>query len=103
MSGDDFQTRYATVMDSMLKSAIAETTKLFETMVDELKEEISKMKKENEDLKSKCDEYENAQNPKHTKMKKGDPDPGLSSVSDKRDTAVQCGELSTMLAISNLS
>ncbi|KAM4603594.1 uncharacterized protein ACJ7VT_018276 [Polymixia lowei] len=86
MAGDDFQARYATVMDSMLRSAVAETTKLFETMVEELKAEISTIKKENEDLKSKCNDFENMQN----QVKESEPEPGPSCAVDRRDTGVQC-------------
>ncbi|XP_047222737.1 uncharacterized protein LOC124869068 isoform X2 [Girardinichthys multiradiatus] len=90
MSADDFQSKYASVMESMLKSAIAETTKLFENMVDELKAEISQIKKENEDLKTRCFQYETAKS-------KPDALPGESlsitepgDASEKCDTAVQC-------------
>lgn len=79
MSADDFQTKYASVMESMLQSAIAETTKLFETMVNELKAEISRIKKENEDLKARCSQFESSPTV-------------YSGESEKRDTAVQCGE-----------
>ncbi|XP_020497343.2 uncharacterized protein [Labrus bergylta] len=89
MSSDDFQTKYSSVMESMLKSAIAETTKLFETMVDDLKAEISKIKTENEDLKRRCSQFENARS-KTTTMRESESVPGQSRGSDKRDTAVQC-------------
>lgn len=93
MSADDFQTKYASVMESMLQSAIAETTKLFETMVDELKAEISRIKKENEDLKSRCSQFETARSPPTVYSRESAPLPGGSDSSEKRDTAVQCGEL----------
>ncbi|XP_060902934.1 mucin-2 isoform X2 [Labrus mixtus] len=98
MSSDDFQTKYSSVMESMLKSAIAETTKLFETMVDDLKAEISKIKTENEDLKRRCSQFENARS-KTTTMRESESVPGQSRGSDKRDTAVQCDLVSfhTML------
>ena len=99
MSADDFQTKYASVMESMLKSAIAETTKLFETMVDELKAEISRIKKENEDLKTRCSQFERGKSLRA--VHSPDPEPprrrgggggGGGGGSEKRDTAVQCGE-----------
>ncbi len=93
MSADDFQTKYASVMESMLKSAVAETTKLFETMVDELKAEISRIKKENEDLKTRCSQFENARSQPGVYTGESEPLPGRSDGSEKRDTAVQCGEL----------
>ncbi|XP_043971073.1 uncharacterized protein LOC122830084 [Gambusia affinis] len=90
MSADDFQSKYASVMESMLKSAIAETTKLFENMVDELKEEISKIKKENEDLKTRCYQYETAKSQpvSHTGESHSVTEPG--DASEKCDTAIQC-------------
>lgn len=75
MSAHNFQDKCACVMESILQSAIAETTKLFEAMVDELKAEISRIKKENDDLKAKC-YFECAGN----------------NTSEKRHAAVQCGE-----------
>ncbi|KAE8301064.1 hypothetical protein D5F01_LYC01217 [Larimichthys crocea] len=89
MSADDFQTKYASVMESMLKSAVAETTKLFETMVDELKAEISRIKKENEDLKSRCSRVEGARS-RPTDSAGSEPPPGPNDGSEKRDTATQC-------------
>ncbi|XP_034399959.1 proteoglycan 4 [Cyclopterus lumpus] len=90
MSADDFQTKYSSVMESMLKSAIAETTKLFETMVDELKVEISGMKKENEDLKLRCSQFESARNPPTVHTGGSDSRQGRTNDSEKRDRAVQC-------------
>ncbi|XP_032384035.1 mucin-2 isoform X6 [Etheostoma spectabile] len=90
MSADDFQTKYSSVMEGMLKGAIAETTKLFETMVDELKAELSKIKKENEELKTKCSQFENVRNQLTVDTRESEPPPGPSDGSEKRDRAVQC-------------
>nr|XP_015827618.2 nascent polypeptide-associated complex subunit alpha, muscle-specific form isoform X1 [Nothobranchius furzeri] len=90
MSADDFQTKYAFVMEGMLKSAIAETTKLFENMVDELKAEISQIKKENEDLKKKCFQYETARRKPVKAAAESSPAQERSDVSEKCDIAVQC-------------
>lgn len=98
MSSDDFQTKYASFMESMLKSAVAETTKLYETMVDELKAEICKIKKENEDLRTKCSQFENAKSQSGSYQREKQPLPGQSNDFEKCDTAVQCGELHSMLA-----
>lgn len=98
MSSDDFQTKYASFMESMLKSAVAETTKLYETMVDELKAEICKIKKENEDLRTKCSQFENAKSQSGNYQREKQPLPGQSNDFEKCDTAVQCGELHSMLA-----
>ncbi|XP_053275254.1 uncharacterized protein LOC128437216 [Pleuronectes platessa] len=91
MSTGDFQTRYASVMESMLKSSIAETTTLFETIVDELKAEISGIKKENEDLRARCSQFEE----RPSTVGPAPPQP----CSERRDTAVQCDlvPLRTML------
>ncbi|GLD61033.1 mucin-5AC-like isoform X1 [Lates japonicus] len=90
MSADDFQTKYASVMESMLKSAIAETTKLFETMVNDLKAEISKIKKENEDLKTRCSQFERGKSQPTADTTESEPLPRPSDSNEKRDTAVQC-------------
>lgn len=90
MSADDFQTQYASFMDGMLKSAVAETTKLFETMVDELKAEISRMKKENEDLKTRCSLYERAKSQAAVDHGENNTASGPNDGSEKRDSAVQC-------------
>ncbi|CAL8329845.1 unnamed protein product [Lota lota] len=92
MSGDEFQTRYLTVIDTMLTSAAAETTKLFETMVSELKEELSKIKKENEDLKSKCSYLELLTNQPKPDIHGIDSEngPGTSATCD---IGVQCGNM----------
>lgn len=90
MSADDFQTKYSSVMETMLKSAIAETTKLFKTMVDELKVEISGMKKENEDLKLRCIQFESARNPPTVLTGGSESGHGPTNGSEKRDRAVQC-------------
>lgn len=87
MSVDDFQTKYTTVMDSMLKRTVAETTKLFETMVDELRAEISRVKKENEELKARCRQFESTRRDPAECMGQEKLHPGR-----KRDTAVQCGK-----------
>ncbi|XP_030594127.1 uncharacterized protein LOC115786202 isoform X2 [Archocentrus centrarchus] len=99
MSSSDFQTQYSSFMENMLKSAVAETTKLYETMVDELKEEIARIKKENEDLRTKCSQFENAKNLAAVRYRENEPLPEQSDDSEKCDTAVQCDIVSfrTML------
>lgn len=82
MSAHDFQAKFASVMESILQSAIAETTKLFEAMVEELKADMSTIKKDNDELKAKCSQFECAQKD------------GIAGnePSKKRHSAVQCGE-----------
>ncbi|XP_070710548.1 uncharacterized protein [Pempheris klunzingeri] len=90
MSADDFQMKYASVMESMLGTAVAETTKLFETMVDELKAEISRVRKENEDLKTRCGRLEKALCGPTVYTGEREPLPVRSGASDTCDRAVQC-------------
>ncbi|KAK5866388.1 hypothetical protein PBY51_020584 [Eleginops maclovinus] len=92
MSADNFQTKYSSVMESMLKAAIAETTKLFETMVDELKAEISNMKKENEELKTRCCQFASERNQPTVCIISGEREllPGPSDGTEQRDQAIQC-------------
>lgn len=67
---------------------MAETTKLFQTVAEELKAEISKLQQENEALRTKQEQFEKekAQVPVHS----SDP---LTGPGHKRDMATQCGEL----------
>lgn len=90
MAADDFQSKYASLMESMIKSAVAETTKLFETMVDELKAEISRIRKENEHLKIRCSQIENEKSQPTVGTGAAERPPRTRSASDRRDTAVQC-------------
>ncbi|KAM9825195.1 uncharacterized protein ACBT44_005976 [Syngnathus typhle] len=83
MSTEDFQTKYACFMDGLVKSTVAETTKLFETVVDELKAELSKVKTENEALKTTCRQIATAK----TFAIKEPVQNGCSNIQDK---AVQC-------------
>lgn len=82
MSAHDFQAKFASVMESILHSAVAETTKLFEAMVDELKADMSIIKKDNDDLKAKCSQFESAQKDAIAR----------NNSSKKRHSAVQCGK-----------
>ncbi|XP_060950991.1 uncharacterized protein LOC133027863 [Limanda limanda] len=95
MSTGDFQTRFASVMESMLKSSIKETSTLFETTVDELKAEISRIKKENDNLRARCSQLEERPSTVHSRGSQAPPQP----CSEKRDIAVQCdlAPLRTML------
>ncbi|XP_061750437.1 putative mediator of RNA polymerase II transcription subunit 26 [Nerophis ophidion] len=87
MSADDFQTKYASFMEHIVKSTVEETTKLFETMVDDLKAELSKAKMENEALKTTCRENETVNTPSINESSQ-------SEGPERRDTAVQCDLLS---------
>ncbi|XP_014065355.1 uncharacterized protein [Salmo salar] len=92
MSKECFQTQFAFVMESVLKTAVTETTKLFETTIEELRAEISRIKEENEDLKSRLRSLENV------KISTGESErqtaePGTSQRTSrigKRDIGVQC-------------
>ncbi|XP_054628702.1 zinc finger protein 37-like [Dunckerocampus dactyliophorus] len=83
MSADDFQTKYTSFMEGIVKGTVAETTKLFETMVDELKAELSKVKMENEVLKTTRRGKENCQTSSISESCQ-------SEGPEMRDTAVQC-------------
>nr|XP_061839908.1 mucin-17-like [Nerophis lumbriciformis]XP_061839913.1 mucin-17-like [Nerophis lumbriciformis] len=84
MSTGDFQTKYASFMEGIVKSTVAETTKLFEGMVDELKEELSKVKMENEALKTTCRVKENAKTLAISESCQSD------DVPEMCDTSIQC-------------
>ncbi|XP_077376362.1 uncharacterized protein LOC144018093 [Festucalex cinctus] len=83
MSTDDFQTKYACFMDGVVKSTVEETTKLFETLVDELKAELSKVKTENEALKTTCRQIAETKSFVNSVA-------GQSGRPNVQDTAVQC-------------
>lgn len=85
MSTDHFQTKYASFMEVLVKSTIAETTKLFETVVDELKAELSKVKTENEALKTTCRQIADAKTFAIRESARG----GRPQI---QDNAVQCGD-----------
>lgn len=89
MAMDDFQTKYAAVMDTLLQTAIAETTKMFESVVGELKAEISRIKEENQQLKLKCSQMERTRSRSTFKVAEKRPS---SDMSKKRNAAVQCGK-----------
>lgn len=88
MAMDNFQTKYAAVMDTLLQTAIAETTKMFESVVGELKAEISRIKEENQHLKLKCSQMERTRSRPTFKAAEKRPS---SDMSNKRNAAVQCG------------
>ncbi|XP_077380579.1 uncharacterized protein LOC144020715 [Festucalex cinctus] len=83
MSTGDFETKCTSFMESAMKAIIAETTKLFEAMVDELKADLSKVKTENEVLQTTCRRMEDAKTLAVSRS--------CQSVRPRmRDTAVQC-------------
>ncbi|XP_061685137.1 uncharacterized protein LOC133505735 [Syngnathoides biaculeatus] len=83
MSTGDFQTKYTSFMESVMRNTIAETTKLFETMVEELKAELTKVKIENEALKRTCRQMEDVKT-RATRVSRQSGGPKMF------DTAVQC-------------
>uniref|UniRef100_A0A4W5RLA9 C2H2-type domain-containing protein n=1 Tax=Hucho hucho TaxID=62062 RepID=A0A4W5RLA9_9TELE len=92
MSKECFQTQFAFVMESVLKTAVTETTKLFETTIEELRDEISRIKEENGDLKSRLRSLENAKKSTGESERKT-AEPGScqrTSRIGKRDFGVQC-------------
>ncbi|XP_028301530.1 axoneme-associated protein mst101(2)-like isoform X2 [Gouania willdenowi] len=109
MSADAFQSEYASVMDSMMRTAMAQTTKLVESMVNDLRAEISRVRTENELLRSACgrpDEQKNQGN--HPAVHAGDTRllsaaqaEDYRSVAEKHDRAVQC-DLANMAELAPL-
>uniref|UniRef100_A0A4W5RGR0 Zinc finger protein 865 n=1 Tax=Hucho hucho TaxID=62062 RepID=A0A4W5RGR0_9TELE len=92
MSKECFQTQFAFVMESVLKTAVTETTKLFETTIEELRAEISRIKEENGDLKSRLRSLENAKiSTGESESQTAEPGPSQrTSRIGKRDIGVQC-------------
>ncbi|XP_014065381.2 uncharacterized protein [Salmo salar] len=92
MSKECFQTQFAFVMESVLKTAVTETTKLFETTIEELRAEISRIKEENEDLKSRLRSLENVKKSTgESERQTAEPGPSQrTSRIGKRDIGVQC-------------
>ncbi|XP_014065378.2 uncharacterized protein [Salmo salar] len=93
MAKEGFQTQFASVMEKVLKTAVMETTQLFETTIEELRSEICRIKEENKDLKSRIRSPENAK--KSTgESERQTAEPGTSQRTNsnigKRDIGVQC-------------
>ncbi|KAM7393689.1 hypothetical protein PAMP_020543 [Pampus punctatissimus] len=88
-------------MESMLKTAVAETTKLFETMVDELKAEISIIKKENEDLKTRCIQFEKAKSQATVHTGESEPLLGPRDGSERRSFSSEYVTLTVLLRFSH--
>ncbi|KAI1888607.1 hypothetical protein AGOR_G00186900 [Albula goreensis] len=55
MTENDFQVQLASIMEILVKAAVRETTKLYETGVLELRMEMAQIKQENETLKSRLE------------------------------------------------
>ncbi|XP_053712021.1 uncharacterized protein LOC128753884 isoform X1 [Synchiropus splendidus] len=89
MSLVDFQTKYSSFVEGMVRSAINETTKLFETIIDELKEELSKTKKECEELKAQCNRFE-VENKRLSRRAETKSAFVQTTGVEARDEAVQC-------------
>ncbi|XP_064819220.1 proteoglycan 4-like [Oncorhynchus masou masou] len=92
MSKECFQTQFAFVMESVLNTAVTETTKLFEKTIEELRAEISRIKEENEDLKSRLRSLENVKKSTgESERQTAVPGPSQrTSRIGKRDIGVQC-------------
>ncbi|XP_045062321.1 vegetative cell wall protein gp1-like isoform X1 [Coregonus clupeaformis] len=94
MSKDCFQTQFAFVMESVLKNAVTETTKLFETTIEELRAEISRIKEENEYLKSRLlslEKTKRSTGESESESQTAEPRPSQrTTLIGKRDIGVQC-------------
>lgn len=86
----DFQRQFTSIMEKLLHNAVSEAMQLFENSVQELKVEIVRVRKENDNLNHKLYFSEKPQTL---------PDPGKSyspitkDNAHKRDIGVQCGKL----------
>jgi regulator of replication initiation timing len=94
MAREGFETQFASVMESVLNTAVTETTKLFEKTIEELRAEISRIKQENEDLKTRLRSPENVKKSTgESERQTAEPGPSQrTSRIGKRDIGVQCGE-----------
>lgn len=103
MSNEGFQIQFASVMESVLKTAVTETTKLFETIIGDLRGEISRIKEENEDLKSRLRSHEITKRwTGGSERQTAEPRPSQSTTRiGKCDIGVQCGEVKTLAAIAS--
>ncbi|XP_029622433.1 uncharacterized protein LOC115202438 [Salmo trutta] len=92
MSNDGFHIQFASVMESVLKTAVTETTKLFETTIGDLRAEISRIKEENEDLKSRLRSHEITKRwTGESERQTAEPRPSQSTTRiGKCDIGVQC-------------
>ncbi|XP_052364655.1 mucin-5AC-like [Oncorhynchus keta] len=92
MSKECFQTQFAFVMESVLNTAVTETTKLFEKTIEELRAEISRIKEENKDLKTRLRSLENVKKSTgESERQTAEPGPSQrTSRIGKRDIGVQC-------------
>ncbi|CAB1327013.1 unnamed protein product [Coregonus sp. 'balchen'] len=92
MLKDGFQIQFASVMESVLKTAVTETTKLYETTIEELRAEICRIKEENEYLKSRIRSPENAKKSTgESESQTAEPRPSQRTTRiGKCDIGVQC-------------
>ncbi|XP_038837931.1 mucin-2-like [Salvelinus namaycush] len=95
MSNDRFKIQFASVMESVLKTAVTETTKLFETTIADLRAKISRIKEENEDLKSSLRSHEITKRwTGESERQTAEPRPSQSTtLIGKCDIGVQCGKV----------
>lgn len=90
-----FETQFRSVMQSVLRTAVSEATKLFEQTLHQMKAELVHLRQENVDLKSGIfpsyyktkDAGDGCPKPEHT----------------KRDIGVQCGEFYNRNTLVNYS
>ncbi|XP_036810059.1 zinc finger protein 777 isoform X2 [Oncorhynchus mykiss] len=92
MAKEGFETQFASVMEKVLKTAVMETTQLFETTIEELRFEICRIKEENEDLRSRLRSPENVKKSTgESERQTAEPGPSQrTSLIGKRDIGVQC-------------
>ncbi|XP_076830715.1 uncharacterized protein LOC143476409 isoform X2 [Brachyhypopomus gauderio] len=81
-----FKTQFTSVMENALKTAVAETTKLFERTLQQLKAELVHLRQENADLKTGTFDREYLT----SHAEDGSPRPDHAQSVSKCDTGVQC-------------
>ncbi|XP_037394592.1 uncharacterized protein LOC108434778 isoform X2 [Pygocentrus nattereri] len=81
-----FQTQFASVMESVLKAAVGEATKLFERTLRQLRAELVRLKQENVDLKTGAFAHQF----KARLAAEGAQRTGQTAGPPRRDVGVQC-------------
>lgn len=90
MSADGVKKKHASAMEKIIKNAVSDTRKLLETIIEELKTEVLRVKSENENLKIRCSQFEEVLKKRSVYRETGtSPEP---YIIEKCDKAVQCGE-----------
>lgn len=91
----DLQRQFTSVMERLLHNAVSETMQLFESSVQELKTEIVRVRKENDNLNHKLCFFEKSRTCSEKSYI-----PITKDKAHKRDIGVQCGKLRSRRIVS---